>query len=122
MTETWLTDWQTAFKHMDKRRQTCTYTHSNKHTHAHVHTRLQTKRKNPLLLAAVNFNQSIFIRSEGAFIREMRQGHLWVKASITAFISPLQQRKTEIRGKRERERRPKGNSFCLITATHSHPK
>ena len=115
MTETWLTDGPTAFKHMDGHGQTCMQTRALKHA------RVTNKRGK--IHDYWQLSPSIkvfFIRSEGVFIREMRQGHIWVKASITAFISPLQQRK---KGEEEKtERRPKGYFFCLITATHSHTR
>lgn len=92
------------------------------HANAHIKTHAVTNKRGKIhdywqLSPSIKV---FFIRSEGVFIREMRQGHIWVKASITAFISPLQQRK---KGEEEKtERRPKGYFFCLITATHSHTR
>ncbi len=124
MTETWLTDGPTAFKHMDEHRQTCVQTHTHRNTikHVHMYTHACAYKQRGKIHDYWQLSPSIkvfSVRSEGVFIREMRQGHIWVKASITAFISPLQRKKEE---EEKTETRPKGHSFCLITAMHSHTR
>lgn len=77
----------------DMHANTLTQPCKNAHTHILVYTHTYKQRKK--IHDYWQLSPSIkvfFFRSEGVFIREMRQGKVWVKASITAFISPLQQR------------------------------
>lgn len=120
-----LAGWQTDQPHSSMwtspGRRAREHTNILKHVHALKHTSIQTKGEEGGIHDYWQLSPSIkvfFIRTEGVFIREMKQGHIWVKASVTAFISPLQQRKEEGEEKTEKEDQ-RGYFSCLITATHS---
>lgn len=71
MTETWLTRRSTPLKTDDEEKKKA-------HQHTHRHPRVCRKREevgNPRVLAAVTFNDAVFLRCESALVREMKQGH-----------------------------------------------
>ena len=126
MTETWPTDGPTAFKHMGVHRQACTQTNTHTvmhdivkmHTHMLIYTHAYKQKGEIHDYWQLSSLIKVFLStSEGVLIREMRHGQIWDKASITAFISPLQQRKEE--EEQKRDKRPKSYFFCLITATNT---
>lgn len=100
---------------MDVHRQTRIQRHVK--THAHTNKGGKEKKKIHDYWQLSPSITAFFFRSEGAFFREMKQGHMRVKASATAFISPLQQKKKE--GEEEGGRGKTKGPLLLLDYSHT---